>query len=207
MKTLDVVDGNYTAGRLPEVINDDLKNDAAQIREQLKDVLGGKPSAQWLKDRIMVLLMHWHHKETPQQVINAISQDWINVLKDLPQWSIEEAIVEYNRSSEYKPVPANIVKIAERVLQKYRALDWKCKRILEAENTKPYVRPDEEGIKRGLDILAEVKRNLAADQHYIKKGNNDPAEVTKPSGYEVLNDGPCEDTMDMFNEKPVDTEK
>lgn len=187
LKSLETVNGNYTAGRLPDVINDDIKADAANIREQLKNVFSGKPSSQWLKDRIMVLLMHWHHKETPQQVINAISQDWIDVLKDLPQWAINEAVIEYNKSCEYKPSPASIVKIAEKLLQKYHALDFKCRKILDAENTAEYVDPDDEAKKRGLKIIAEAKRNLAAQQHYVKKGNDNPSEVVNPNGYEKLN--------------------
>lgn len=160
LKTLEVWDNEYRIGKMPVVVDDNLKQIASDTRKQLAPVLQARVSKQWLKDRIMTLLMHWHNKETPQQIINAMSSDWIDVLQDFPQWAIEEAIVDYNKTSEYKPVPANIVKRAEQAASKYQTLDFKCKLIMQAGNTAKEKTTDAESKARVSAMMDEVRKNM-----------------------------------------------
>jgi hypothetical protein len=178
LKTLETFEGEPRTGKLPMVIDDRLKEVAKDTQSQLSGVLSERAASQWLKDRIMTLMMHWYHKDTPQQILNAMAKDWIDVLDSYPQWAIEKSIIEYNKSNKYKPVPANICMGAEQAMKKYYVLDMQCKRILQAENTPVEQDGDNAAKQRVADLMKETMANLTAAKTYTKGKDN---------GYEKLN--------------------
>lgn len=178
LETLETWNGETKLGRLPSVIDDKLKQAAADTRLALKSVLTAERNDKWIRERIGLLLMHWYSKKTHSEVVRMLGDDWVNVLRDYPQWAIEAAILDHNKTNEYKPVPANICRGSENAMKKYFALDMQCKRINNAENTGPVVDDNAASKARVAELMKETMAKLQSAKTYTKGKDN---------GHEKLN--------------------
>lgn len=64
----------------------------------------------WLITRIVSLLGHFHVPDIPQQAADVHVHDWIEALKEYPQWVIEEVCTTWLRNNNRKPTIFDIIK-------------------------------------------------------------------------------------------------
>lgn len=74
-------------------------------------------SKEWIAGRVSTLLDHYFTAPFPDPAMEAVAQDWIKILGDLPPWAIEAACVWWlsqdNPNAHRKPLPGDIAKRAK----------------------------------------------------------------------------------------------
>lgn len=76
-----------------------------------------RPSREWLAGRVATFLSHYYQAQGPDPVLEAMMEDWVEVLRDLPQRAVELAVWERLRSDDRRrPIPGEIRRAARRYI-------------------------------------------------------------------------------------------
>lgn len=76
-----------------------------------------RPTREWLAGRVMTFMAHFFQASESEMIREAVVEDWIEVLRDLPKRSIELAIWERLRMDDRRrPIPGEVRKLALRCI-------------------------------------------------------------------------------------------
>ena len=161
----DSVEGSYKTGALPE-ITPEVKENAKMVLFRTEQHL--KPAEkQDVLGHVFLLLQHYYTAELPKSVHDGLASQWYEVLKELPEWAVRQAITDYlaQDSKGKKPVPGMIKDLANKVASKSYAVAHQCRKIIAAPLNEKDTMTEEEKIamrKRVEAVLAETKKALSA---------------------------------------------
>lgn len=88
---------------------------------------------EWTTGAVVALLTHYYTAQLPAAVYGAIKADWIACLAEFPQWTIEDARLQWLKKGRRKPIPSDIFTLCARIISKERAALFLCRRILATE--------------------------------------------------------------------------
>ncbi|MBI1425795.1 MAG: hypothetical protein GC149_20410 [Gammaproteobacteria bacterium] len=126
---------------------------------------------------VIVLLRQYYVAELPPEIHEGLARQWVSVLKEFPEWAIENAITAWliRDKRGRKPVPGQIHDLAAQQVSKSRAVIALCDRVrcasLHVEpEPEPEMTPEEreEANRRVSALVAEARRNLAMGPEVLK---------------------------------------
>ena len=83
--------------------------------------------------RIVTLMAHYWTPQMPEKIWEAVGLDWAEVLKDLPWSAIERAALEWLRTKDRRPTPAQFRKIAVECIEDADDARAIVRRVLKAD--------------------------------------------------------------------------
>lgn len=83
--------------------------------------------------RIVTLMAHYWTPQMPEKMWEAIGFDWAEVLKDMPWPAIEKAAVEWLKTKDRRPTPAQFRKMAEASIEEATDAEAIVRRVLKAD--------------------------------------------------------------------------
>ncbi len=160
----DQLAGSYKAGQLPE-ITEGVKDNAKLVLFRTEQHLAAG-AKQDILGHVFLLLQHYYTAELPKAVYDGLAGQWYEVLKELPEWAVKQAVTDYlsQDSVGKKPVPGMILELANKAASKYYAVAHQCRRIIAAPLTEKDTMTEEEKAamrERVAKVLEETKRVLA----------------------------------------------
>ena len=154
---------------LPKITYE-LKSAAQESLERMEKYLTPAPR-DWLSGALYTLLSHFYREDLPQSHVEAIARDWIAVLEDYPQWAIENARIEWLKTSDKKPKPSNIRQLCDEQIGRYVRLKYLCQRVLNSPLaiSKEDIPPEQqESQKQEFNaMLANLKQKLGMEEATI----------------------------------------
>lgn len=161
----DALTGSFKAGQLPE-ITQGVKDNAKLVLHRTEQHLAAG-AKQDILGHIFLLLQHYYTAELPKAVYDGLAGQWYEVLKELPEWAVKQAVTDYlsNDSAGKKPVPGMIKELGNKAASKYYAVAHQCRKIIAAPLTEKETMTEEERAamrERIAQVLAETKQKLSA---------------------------------------------
>jgi len=96
-------------------------------------------SNEWIAGRVSTLLDHYFTAPFPAPAMQAVAQDWIKILGNLPPWAIQAACMwwlsEDNPNAHRKPLPGDIAKRAKAEMGIVRLAEGAVRRFVPNRGT------------------------------------------------------------------------
>lgn len=147
---------------------------AIEERWDLVTALEKPVRREWLSARIGTLLAHYWTPENDDTLSRVIAADWIGVLCHLPQWTIEQACVDYlaSEDSRRKPQPGQIRALAVKALERVGPVREDIKQLeMWRDRYAAPAPPSKESRERMTARVAEFKRHVAEKE--LEEGKAD----------------------------------
>ena len=138
-------------------------NELHEANKAIKWMLKPAPQA-WIASRIVTLLSHYFVTQTDERVARAAAKDWMDILENLPAWSISMACKDWisGSSRQRRPQAGDILFLAKErmwlVNAAESALKQREERIEKLENFEKVSDQDRRRIGSGLADLAKSLR-------------------------------------------------